>query len=105
MKQDLEQHLLIEEEQVFPLIEEYAKRNSLEALQQARQEVSKLEAEHRALDELLKRMRLLTSGYSLPDNSCKVIALTYAAMERLEAKLLGHIYVENTFLFPRIKSH
>jgi regulator of cell morphogenesis and NO signaling len=75
MKLELEQHLISEEEQ--------------------------LESEHSGVGELLKQMRAITSGYTLPEGACRTYTLTYQKLELLEEDLFRHIHLENNILFPR----
>jgi regulator of cell morphogenesis and NO signaling len=104
LKMDLEQHLISEEEVVFPMIAVFEKTGSKQVIEKAVQAADDLESEHSETGELLKKMREVTNGYKLPEGACRTYALTFHMLERLEADLFQHIHLENNILFPRLKS-
>jgi len=58
-------------------------------------------AEHDAAGDLLKQLRALTDGYSLPPDACTSFQALYAGLQELEGDLHRHIHLENNVLFPR----
>lgn len=103
MKTDLEQHLVDEEEKVFPLIKEAVRTGTPDAFQKANEIISEMEDDHSAVGDLLKEMRKITDNYRLPEGACRTYTLTFRKLEELEADLFQHIHLENNVLFPRIK--
>jgi regulator of cell morphogenesis and NO signaling len=102
LKMELEQHLIKEEEIVFPLIKEYEKNNSNEVLDKALKTITELEDEHEGAGDILKELREVTDGYSVPADGCNTYRLTYNLLEELEGDLFKHIHLENNILFPRL---
>ncbi len=101
MKLELEQHLISEEEQIFPLIRQYEREPSEELRAQIASVIEQLESEHSGVGELLKQMRAITQNYTLPEGACRTYTLTYQKLELLEEDLFRHIHLENHILFPR----
>ena len=104
LKNELEQHLFDEEELFFPFIIKYEKTNSIDALKQAKPFIDKLESDHDLVSKILKQIRLLTSNFTLPGDTCRTFALTFIMLNKLESNMEDHIHLENNFLFPRIRS-
>jgi regulator of cell morphogenesis and NO signaling len=102
LKMELEQHLIKEEEVVFPLIKEFEKAPSLETLNAAERVIEELEAEHEGAGDILKELRKVTSDYAIPADTCNTYVLTYNLLEELEGDLFKHIHLENNILFPRL---
>lgn len=103
LKMDLEQHLVSEEEIVFPLIAEYEKTGSTSALEKALQKIDELESEHDDAGDLLKEMRKITDQYTLPEEACRTYTLTFQKLEQLESDMFQHVHLENNILFPRLR--
>lgn len=102
LKEELEQHLLEEEKKIFPAVLEYEKTGSQDELAKAKAEIAHLEEEHDAAGELLRKIRKVTSDYTLPENACNTYTLTYLKLEELESMTFQHIHLENNVLFQRI---
>ncbi len=103
MKTDLEQHLVEEEERVFPLIKDAERAGTREAFRKAHETVAKMEDDHSAVGELLKEMRAITDDYRLPEGACRTYTLTFQKLEELESDMFQHIHLENNVLFPRVE--
>jgi regulator of cell morphogenesis and NO signaling len=56
--------------------------------------------EHDAAGELLRKMRQITGGYSIPETACMSFSALYYGLEELEEDLHRHIHLENNVLFP-----
>lgn len=102
LKMELEQHLIKEEEIVFPLIKQFEKAPSMETLNSAERVIKELEGEHEGAGDILKELRKVTSNYAVPDDGCNTYVLTYNLLEELEGDLFRHIHLENNILFPRL---
>jgi regulator of cell morphogenesis and NO signaling len=57
--------------------------------------------EHDSAGELLRKMRELTKGYTVPEDGCTSYRMLYRAIPEFEADLHQHIHLENNILFPR----
>lgn len=102
LKMELEQHLVSEEEQMFPLVCEFEREPDAGKLAAAQNVIAELESEHTGAGDLLKRMREITDGYTLPDGACRTYTLTFQKLEEMESDLFEHIHLENNILFPRV---
>lgn len=104
LKAELEQHLIKEEELVFPLIREYQKNPSQELLKRIDRANKELEEEHEGAGGLLKKLRKITNDYHVPSGGCHSFELTYRGLEELEGDTFQHVHLENNILFPRLKA-
>lgn len=104
LQMDLMQHLIKEEEELFPLIKQYENEDSKDLLEMIKNKIEELEKEHVDAGKILKTMRELTDHYFIPDDACKTFRLTYQSLEYLETDLFKHIHLENNILFPRLLS-
>ncbi|WP_026477555.1 iron-sulfur cluster repair di-iron protein [Alkaliphilus transvaalensis] len=102
LKLELEQHLIKEEEILFPLVKEYDKNPSPELLDKINQVNRELEEEHDGAGDIIKNLRKITSDYTPPAGICTSYVLTYKGLEELEWDLFQHIHLENNVLFPRL---
>ncbi|MFZ5351658.1 MAG: iron-sulfur cluster repair di-iron protein [Bacillota bacterium] len=102
MKHELEEHMIKEEEIVFPQILEYERTKSQEALNRALQVVIELENEHEAAGDILKELRRITYQFSPPQGGCTTYCLTYKKLEELETDIFQHIHLENNILHQRL---
>jgi regulator of cell morphogenesis and NO signaling len=103
LKIELEEHLIKEEEFLFPVIKDYENNPSVEKLDIILQLIFELEDEHENAGDILKKLRKITSGYQVPDDGCNSYRLTYQLLEEMEADLFQHIHLENNLLFPRLE--
>lgn len=104
LKIELEEHLIKEEEEVFPLIIEYSKAEKKTEAKEELTKILELEAEHDKAGEIIKGIRKVTHDYQLPADACNSFKLTYKLLQDLEADLFQHIHLENNILFARIKN-
>ena len=100
---EIEEHLLKEEEQIFPLIKQYDMERGKDTLARAVAAIDELEAEHSAAGDLLREMREITADYSLPPDACRSYMVTFQKLEELEDDMFQHIHLENNILFPRLE--
>ncbi|GAA0371881.1 iron-sulfur cluster repair di-iron protein [Bacillus horti] len=98
MKVELEQHLIEEEEILFPLI----KRKDGQAFSPSEKSLfEKAETEHSTVGEILQKMRSITQDYTLPEGACGTYTLSFQKLELLEADIFQHVHLENNILFTR----
>jgi len=102
LKMELEQHLITEEEVLFPLIYKYAETGSREHLERSVTTVEQLEDEHEVAGGVLKELRQITAQYTVPGDACGTYATLYERMQELEADIFQHIHLENNILHPRL---
>src|SRR5690625_1157863 len=101
-KVDMEEHLVNEEDNVFPLIKEYENNPSEKLKQQIIEANGGLEDDHQASGDLLKQMREVTDDFTPPPGACNSYRITYARLDELESNTFQHIHLENNILFKRI---
>ncbi|MFC4597989.1 iron-sulfur cluster repair di-iron protein [Cohnella hongkongensis] len=102
MKIELDQHLIAEEETLFPLLKQFAAEPTPEMREKAAKNLDDLEKDHSVVGDYLKEMREITDGYALPSGACNTYVLAFRKLGELESDLFEHIHLENNILFPRI---
>ncbi|AGA57376.1 MAG: iron-sulfur cluster repair di-iron protein [Thermobacillus sp.] len=103
MKEELEQHLVAEEEALFPLIRKAEQSGAQVAAAEAAKAIEEMEDDHSAVGDLLQEMREITRDYLLPEDACRTYTLAFRKLEELESDMFEHIHLENNVLFPRYK--
>ncbi len=101
LKTELEQHLIKEEELLFPLIRKYDSNPSDELRGQISKVLKETEDEHEGAGNILKEMRRITAEYIVPDDGCRTYKLAYSMIQEIEGDLFEHIHLENNILFKR----
>ncbi len=107
LKAELEPHLDMEEQALFPAIRSLDEAANAGRPQDAAQHsdvvtgIARLEREHDSAGLVLARMRELSAGYAAPADACQSFLAMYEAMETLERDLHEHIHLENNILFPK----
>ncbi|MFQ5790260.1 MAG: iron-sulfur cluster repair di-iron protein [Acidobacteriota bacterium] len=94
LKVELEQHMLKEEQILFPMIQQGQGW-------QAEGPVSVMRQEHEEAGAALEKLRKLTKDYEVPEKACTSWRALWAGLEALEKALHQHIHLENNILFPR----
>lgn len=102
LKMELEQHLIKEEEILFPMIKEYEAGHSDALLKKISFVIHETEDEHEAAGDILKELRNITEDYILPDDGCATYSKTLRGLQELEGDLFQHIHLENNILFTRL---
>lgn len=103
LRMELEQHLIKEEKEVFPLIIKYEESKDKSVLEAAIKKIQELEDEHEGAGTILKELREITDGYTAPQDGCNTYKATYKLLEELESDTFKHIHLENNILFPSLK--
>jgi len=104
---DLGQHMMKEENVLFPYIDELAKaartgtRLPSGPFGTVLNPVRVMEEDHRRAADLLDEMKLLTSNYTPPADACATYRFCFAELERFDADLKIHVHLENHVLFPQ----
>lgn len=91
---ELEDHMLKEEEVLFPLI--IQGRGP-----QAAMPMQMMELEHVEHGQNLARLRQLGHDYQPPADACTTWRALYLELAQLERDVMEHIHIENNILFPR----
>jgi regulator of cell morphogenesis and NO signaling len=99
LKADLEQHLIKEEQILFPMIKEYDKNPSAEMIRKIAAVIKEIEDEHEGAGDILKELREITDNYAVPEDGCRTYSITFQKLEELESDLFQHIHLENNILF------
>ena len=103
LKMELEQHLIKEEELVFPFVVEYQTTKDIDILRKAVEQIQALEDEHEGAGTILKELREITNNYELPSDACTSYGITYKLLSEVEDDTFRHIHLENNILFPRLE--
>ena len=98
LKEDLLQHLDMEERTIFPSILKEGGTPLLSTLEDLHRMALK---EHEAAEELFQNIGILTRNFALPLGASPGIRSLYLGLRDLEEDLFMHIYLENHLLFPR----
>ncbi|MFC0471422.1 iron-sulfur cluster repair di-iron protein [Halalkalibacter kiskunsagensis] len=101
LRVELEQHLIKEETEDFPLILELEQNRTEENVNKLLKVVEELENEHSHAGNILKELRDVTNDFTPPEGACGTYRLVYQRLEHLESDLFQHIHLENNVLFPR----
>lgn len=102
LKTELDQHLIKEEELLFPLIKEYDKAPTSERLLRINKVMNETESEHETAGDIIKELRKITSEYVIPEDVCTSYNLTYHKLQEFESDLFQHIHLENNILFKQL---
>ncbi|MGG0188052.1 iron-sulfur cluster repair di-iron protein [Bacillus rhizoplanae] len=101
LKTELEQHLIKEETEDFPLILAFEQNPTDENYTKLRKVVEELESEHSHAGNIIKELRNITNDFTPPEGACGTYRLVYQRLAALESDLFQHIHLENNILFPR----
>ena len=92
LKTELEQHLIKEETEDFPLILAFEQNPTDENYMKLRKVVDELENEHNHAGDIIKELRKVTNDFTPPVGACGTYRLVYQRLEALESDLLS-IYI------------
>jgi regulator of cell morphogenesis and NO signaling len=107
LRAELTEHLMKEEQILFPAIKEIDAFASGTGKQPefhcgtVEHPIRQMMAEHDSAGEALAEWRRLTDNYQLPEDACQTFAALYDGFQTLEADLHEHIHLENNILFPK----
>lgn len=93
MQQELESHMLKEEQILFPLL-----RRDM-ALPQTQGPIAMMRYEHDQHGAALERLAELTDDITVPAGACNTWRALYRGLEELRDDLMQHIHLENNILF------
>jgi regulator of cell morphogenesis and NO signaling len=104
---ELSQHMLKEEQVLFPYISALANAVTRGApvppdmFGTVQNPIRMMEIEHQEAGEGLDVIRELTHGYQPPDDACTTYRLVLHELEAFEKDLHEHVHLENNVLFPK----
>lgn len=93
MQQELESHMLKEEQVLFPMI-----RRGMRVPQE-QGPIAVMRYEHDQHGAALERLAELTHDITPPDDACNTWRALYRGLEELRDDLMQHIHLENNILF------
>jgi regulator of cell morphogenesis and NO signaling len=106
LRTDFEQHMMKEEQVLFPYVRDMATRGETCGRTQSpfgtvENPIRMMEREHREAAEAMETIRELTNGYKAPEDGCTTYAVCMDEFDRFERDLHRHVHLENTVLFPK----
>jgi regulator of cell morphogenesis and NO signaling len=107
LTRDLIPHMQKEEMILFPYIEQMEKDKRAHKPSTAphfgtvQNPIRMMSMEHDMAGNILKEIRELSDGFSVPADGCISYKTLYSALETFEQDLHQHIHLENNILFPR----
>lgn len=96
MEQDLESHMMKEEQFLFPMLLRGIYAQSLPP-------ITRMRYEHDQHGDSLAKLENLTNDITPPPNACNTWRALYLGLEQLREDLMLHIHLENNVLFPMIE--
>ncbi|WP_124042301.1 iron-sulfur cluster repair di-iron protein [Clostridium perfringens] len=101
LKCELEEHLLKEENILFPLMIKYDQAKDKEEKKEIEEDIRIIVNEHESAGDILKELAEVTDDYKVPEWGCISFKLLYDYLHDLEKDLFILIPKENNILFPR----
>ncbi|MCX0395169.1 iron-sulfur cluster repair di-iron protein [Clostridium perfringens] len=101
LKCELEEHLLKEENILFPLMIKYDQAKDEKEKKEIEEDIRIIVNEHEVAGDILKELVEVTDDYKVPEWGCISFKLLYDYLHDLEKDLFIHIHKENNILFPR----
>ncbi|MCW3147063.1 iron-sulfur cluster repair protein YtfE [Stutzerimonas stutzeri] len=93
MQQELESHMLKEEQILFPMLQRGIKTPQTDG------PISVMRYEHDQHGNALAQLAALTNDITPPANACNTWRALYRGLEELRDDLMQHIHLENNILF------
>ena len=107
LQPELHQHMMKEEQILFPFVshleQQLATGGSVPqpGFGTVQNPIRMMISEHDEAAEMLRRLREVTSDYTLPEGACMSFQALYFRLQELETDLHQHIHLENNVYFPR----
>jgi regulator of cell morphogenesis and NO signaling len=101
MQDELTQHLLKEENVLFPLIIKLETGNAANTSGiSVEGPIRMMLAEHDHAGAIMQQIRQLTDDYTPPADACTTFRLCLSELKAFEEDLHRHVHLENYLLFP-----
>lgn len=101
---DLSDHMIKEENVLFPMIRKSKGVVSSELAEKMEVEILGLHTEHVAVGDILEQISNLTNTFSPPEGACRTYRLVYQLLELFQDALHIHVHHENNILFAKIRN-
>ncbi len=107
LDQDLSQHLMKEEQVLFPYIANLERALATGSarphgcFETVANPIGMMMQEHDGAGELLAEIKHLSAKFTPPQDACPTYHAFYAGLKEFEQDLHQHIHLENNILFPR----
>lgn len=104
---DLKQHMMKEEEILFPYIKRLVRVKTNTGKFEApyfgsvKNPIRMMEAEHQNAGDDLYAIREITNNYNPPEDACNTYRILYQELRDFEEDLHKHVHLENNILFPK----
>ncbi len=104
---ELSQHLMKEEQILFPYIKNLVKIKNNNSkyeppyFSSVENPIRMMEAEHTAAGDDMYEIRNLSKNYLIPSDACNTFKVFYKELKEFEEDLHKHVYLENNILFPK----
>lgn len=103
MSADLENHMLHEEEALFPMVRDMETDGAIQPTRcgdSVGGPIACMENDHETVREELGRLRELTDDYGVPENACATYRKMLEQLDQFSENTLLHIQKEDKVLFP-----
>lgn len=103
LREDLEPHMLMEENILFPMIRKIDETIEAEGAHcgSVANSIRVMMAEHDNAGKLLNSIKNLTNNYSPPEGACGTYIFLCQNLKELESNTHLHVHKENNLLFPQ----
>jgi len=103
MKDEMEQHMLKEEQILFPLCRKLDQGQATAGAHcgSVQNPIRVMMQEHDDTGHALEKMRELTNGFTPPEDACNTYRAYFDALAELERDMHRHVHKENSVLFPK----
>ncbi len=103
LKEDLEPHMMKEENILFPMIHrlEGGLEPETSHCRSVANPIRVMMADHDNVGMLLEEIKTLTDNYSPPEDGCTTYRLLHEKLKEVESDIHLHIHKENNLLFPQ----
>jgi regulator of cell morphogenesis and NO signaling len=103
---ELSEHLMKEEQILFPYIKSLASSGSLKEqitspFGTVANPIMMMETEHEMVGKYFAELREATNNYAIPADACASYSFLYRLLAEFEEDLHVHIHLENNILFPK----
>lgn len=100
---ELLQHMVKEEQILFPAIKKLYKKESLSGFpfDTIQSPINMMEMEHANAGDGFERIRELSDNFTVPQDACTSYRLLFDMMQAYEDDLHQHVHLENNILFPK----
>ncbi|HJP38565.1 MAG: hemerythrin domain-containing protein [Gammaproteobacteria bacterium] len=103
MAEDIENHLLHEEEALFPMVRDMESVGSIKPTRcgdAVGGPITCMENDHELMQAELKKLQQLTDNYAVPEHACMTYRNMLEQLGRFSQDMVVHIHKEDKVLFP-----